>query len=78
MTNEIANELANNLICKFYYALPNNGSINKGLNNCEIRMNEAIECALIAVDEIIQVIDPEKVKMFLFWKEVRIQIKNNK
>ena len=78
MTNEIANELANNLICKFYYALPNNGSINKGYNNCEIRMNEAIVCALIAVDEIIQVIDPENIKMYLFWKEVKIEIEKKK
>lgn len=78
MINERANELAYNLICKFYYALPNNGSINKGYNNCEIRMNEAIDCALIAVDEIIQVINPENIKMFLFWKEVKIEIEKKK
>ena len=78
MTDELASQLAHNLICKFYYALPNNGSINKGLNNCEIRMNEAIVCALIAVTEIIQVIDPENIKMFLFWKQVKIEIEKKK
>jgi hypothetical protein len=78
MTNEIASQLAHNLVYKFYYALPNNGSLNIGPCNCNQRYAEALTCALIAVDEIIQVIDPEKIKMFLFWKEVKIEIEKKK
>jgi hypothetical protein len=37
--------------------------------------NEGIQCALIAVDEIISVIDPETFLMsWLFWKEVKQEI----
>jgi hypothetical protein len=39
--------------------------------------NEGIQCALIAVDEIISVIDPETFLMsWLFWKQVKKQIEN--
>jgi hypothetical protein len=35
----------------------------------------AIECALIAVDEIISVIDPENnFKSYMYWKEVKQEI----
>jgi hypothetical protein len=47
-------EEANKLINKFYYTLPNNGSINDGINSCTSRYNEAIECALIAVNVILK------------------------
>jgi hypothetical protein len=37
--------------------------------------NEGIQCALIAVDEIISVIDPETFLMsWLFWKQVKKEI----
>lgn len=37
--------------------------------------NEGIQCAVIAVDEIISVIDPEtNFKTWLFWKEVKKEI----
>jgi hypothetical protein len=37
--------------------------------------NEGIQCALIAVDEVISVIDPETFLMsWLFWKEVKQEI----
>ncbi len=37
--------------------------------------NEGVQCALIAVDEIISVIDPEtNFKTWLFWKEVKKEI----
>jgi hypothetical protein len=37
--------------------------------------NEGIQCAVIAVDEIISVIDPETFLMsWLFWKEVKQEI----
>jgi hypothetical protein len=39
--------------------------------------NEGIQCALIAVDEIIYVIDPETFLMsWLFWKQVKKEIEN--
>jgi len=41
---------------KFYYILPNNGSLKQGLNSCEARHKEAVKCALILVDEIIPLI----------------------
>jgi len=45
-------EKANNLVNRYYYTLPNNGELNSGINSCESRYKEAIQCALIAVNEI--------------------------
>ncbi len=37
--------------------------------------NEGIQCALIAVDEVISVIDPEtQIKTWLYWKAVKHHI----
>lgn len=47
-------EKAMELINRFYYMLPNNGSLENGINSCKARMNEAIQCALISVEEIIE------------------------
>ena len=47
-------EKANNLVNRYYYMLPNNGELNSGINSCESRYNEAIECAFVAVDEVIE------------------------
>jgi len=33
--------------------LPNNGSLNSGINSCDSRYKEAIECALIGVKRLI-------------------------
>ena len=46
-------EHAKTMIHRYYYALPNNGSHDQGINNCESRYKEAIECALISIDDII-------------------------
>jgi len=43
-------ERANNLVDKFYYSLPNNGSYS-GINSIVSRYDEAKQCALITVDE---------------------------
>lgn len=43
---------ARDLVLSFYYALPNNGSL-QGLNSTTSRYQEGIRCALIAVDHII-------------------------
>ena len=41
------------LIHDYYFMLPNNGSLNSGINSCESRYKEAIECALVSVKKII-------------------------
>jgi hypothetical protein len=41
------------LIHDYYFMLPNNGSLNSGINSCESRYKEAIECALVYVKKII-------------------------
>jgi hypothetical protein len=41
------------LIHDYYFMLPNNGSLNSGINSCESRYKEAIECALVCVKKII-------------------------
>jgi hypothetical protein len=46
-------EKAKEFVNKFYFKLSNNGSLDIGLNNCTQRFNEAKDCALIAVDEIL-------------------------
>ena len=47
-----AKEKAEQLIQRFYFSLPNNGS-QTGINNVNDRWEEGKKCALIAVDEII-------------------------
>ena len=64
-------------IHKFYFALPNNGSMNTGLCSCTQRYAEALQCALIAVDEIIRVIDPDtQFKNWTHYKEIKHEIEN--
>ena len=46
-------EFAREILLRYYYTLPNNGSPNHGLNSCESRYKEAIDCALIEVENII-------------------------
>ena len=41
------------LIHDYYFMLPNNGSLNSGINSCESRYKEGIECALLSVKRII-------------------------
>jgi hypothetical protein len=44
---------AHEIIHEYYFMLPNNGSLNSGINSCDSRYKEAIECALICVKKII-------------------------
>ena len=80
-------EKAIDLKNRFYYALPNNGSLNQGINSCESRHAEAIKCALIAVDEILEAlkIDLDKdlstidvaefvSNKIIYWQEVKQEI----
>ena len=40
------------LIHDYYFMLPNNGSLNSGINSCESRYKEGIYCALVCVKKI--------------------------
>jgi len=66
-------EKANDLVNRYYYMLPNNGKLNEGINSCESRYNEAIECAFVAVDEIINVTVGLRgwIPGFQYWEEVK-------
>ena len=44
---------AHEIIHEYYFMLPNNGLLNSGINNCDSRYKEAIECALIGVKRLI-------------------------
>ncbi len=75
-------EKAKDLVNRFYYTLPNNGS-REGINSTTRRYQEAIKCALITVDNMI-----EELKLLLFinynllndrliyWKEVKKEMEN--
>ena len=71
-------EKAEQLIQRFYFSLPNNGS-QTGINNVNNRWEEGKKCALIAVDEIISEIEPS-VSMDVisaridYWNEVKQEI----
>jgi len=77
---------ARNLINKFYYQLPNNGSLNEGLLSCDRRYKEAINCALICIDEMIRIapwggdidneIEEDSKEYYMKVKEELIQIQN--
>lgn len=64
-------EKANNLVNRYYYTLPNNGELNSGINSCESRYKEAIQCALIAVDEILKVSITYAGRDYDFYQEVK-------
>ena len=69
-------EKANDLVNRYYYMLPNNGSLSEGVNSCDSRYKEAIECAFVTVDEIITELTEEispSVHGFRhqYWKEVK-------
>ncbi len=70
---------AKQLIEKFYFALPNNGSLS-GTNNVNDRWNEAVDCALIAVDEIIDAMDrvlfPNPFRQY--WETIKEEIEKQR
>jgi hypothetical protein len=71
-----AKKQAHQLILKYYYSLPNNGSHNVGINNCESRYREAISCALICVDIILNDTNQfmQTQAQSEYWKEVHTWI----
>ena len=44
---------AHKIIHEYYFMLPNNGSLNEGINSCESRYKEAVDCALLSVKQLI-------------------------
>jgi len=74
---------AKQLVQRFYFSLPNNGSFT-GLNNINRRWEEGKMCALIAVDEIInsnptsQLSDPflgnRTYENVNYWKDVKKEL----
>ena len=68
-------EKSKDLINSFYYALPNNGS-ETGLNSTTIRYKEAIQCALICVDEILKFINTDAFSYTNqeYWQKVKQEI----
>jgi len=62
---------AKDLVNTFYYSLPNNGS-TEGLNSTTRRYEEAKQCALIAVNEILESIDNFEIQDF--YLEVKQEI----
>ena len=72
-------EKSKDLINSFYYALPNNGS-ETGLNSTTERYKEAIQCASICVDEILNLEPPELSYLEPFsksyWQEVKQELNN--
>ena len=71
---------ANDLVNRYYYMLPNNGKLNEGINSCDSRYKEAIECAFVTVDEILEsnpnyeywrTYDDETPSAITFWNEVK-------
>jgi hypothetical protein len=75
-----ATDKAKELVNQFYFSLPNNGSF-EGINSIPRRWEEAVRCALIAVDEIlweiIKYADNSKeyvVENSQYWQEVKQEI----
>jgi len=67
-------EKAKQLVQRFYFSLPNNGS-QTGINSVHDRWAEGKQCALIAVDEIIQAhIHNEGARHMKWWQEVKAEI----
>ena len=63
------------LVEKFYFALPNNGSFT-GINNINDRYKEAKQCALLTVDELLLLITYQPT--IDYWNEVKQEILNLK
>jgi hypothetical protein len=70
------------IIHDYYFMLPNNGSLNSGINSCDSRYKEAIECALISVKRLILTLefiliesnDPAIMDRINFYDEVQAEL----
>lgn len=78
-----ADKKAEELIDKFYFSLPNNGSFD-GINSIPSRWQEAKQCALIAVDQLIEVWNSHQIRSLedwiavsQYWANVKKEIENS-
>lgn len=76
----IPKEEALKLIYSFYYMLPNNGS-TEGINSTTRRFAEAIQCALITVNKMLNDHLSNKTtkygrERYHFWQQVKHEIKS--
>ena len=76
-------EKAEELVDKFYQTTPNEYFVNEpiGIKGRYKSWEQAKQCALIAVDEILKENlelpdEPETVVRYLFWQEVKQEIEN--
>ena len=75
-------KVALELIHDYYFMLPNNGSLNSGINSCESRYKEAIECVLISLKRLILTLefisvesnDPRIMDRINFYDEVQAEL----
>ena len=79
----IPKEKAEELVDKFYQTTPNEYFVNEpiGIKGRYKSWEQAKQCALIAVDEILKENlelpdEPETVVRYLFWQEVKQEIEN--
>jgi hypothetical protein len=71
-------EKARDLVHRFYISLPNNGGFT-GINNIHSRWLEGKQCALMAVNEVIDALDQSLIDADIeWWKEVKQEIKEIK
>jgi len=65
---------AKQLVQRFYFSLPNNGS-EIGVCNVHQRWDEGKMCAMMAVDEILFITDEEEQYiLYKHWQEVKQEI----
>lgn len=64
---------AKELVNQYYFSLPNNGSF-EGINSIPKRWEEAVRCALIAVEHMIDYYIIGEDDEFNYWEEVKQEI----
>ena len=69
----IPKDKAFQLLTRFYFSLPNNGS-QTGINNVHSRWKEGQMCALMAVDEIMNALEENGSWNYDYWNEVKQEI----
>lgn len=70
MNSMTPKQKAEELVNTFYYSLPNNGS-QEGINSTTRRYQEAIRCALIAVNEYLLWSNKNNLD---YWQQVKNEI----
>ena len=66
-------EKAQQLVQRFYFSLPNNGS-QTGINNVHQRWDEGKMCTIMAVDEIMNALEENGSWNYDYWNEVKQEI----